>query len=86
MILTNYKEFRVAIRTFRNTLAPTDRQRDYLAKCENDVYEKLMAESKRTGQTFEMCLLTSLCGELKTKQQQAEFASRLLLLDILMRE
>lgn len=86
MIPVNADNMRVAIRTFKNTLAPTEKQRNYVAKCKDDVYEKLMSESKRTGQTFEMCLLTALCGELKTKQQQAEFASRLLLLDILMNE
>jgi hypothetical protein len=79
-------KFTNEILTFKNTLAPTMRQRAYLDDTKERMQEELLKTSEKSGQSIERCLLTAICGELHTgssKQQQAEFATRLVLLDLL---
>ena len=55
-------------------------------RCSTKIRNELLGKAKQTGNNFETVLLVALCGELtphSSKRQQAEFASRLLLLDIL---
>lgn len=68
---------------FLARLTPTDDQKHYLKFAENDVRSKLLTEAEKSGYSIERVLLTALCGELKTQKQQAEFVSRLILLNIL---
>ena len=80
--LDAYK-FREEIRIFRNTIAPTPKQQTYLTSKKEEVRNEMMEQARKTGLTMERCVLTAICGTLRTKQEQAEFASRLILLDIL---
>jgi hypothetical protein len=79
-------KFREQIRILKGTLAPTNRMEEYLDTKKEEIRKDLLGKSRQSNQPFEMVLLVALCGELtKTsdKKQQAEFASRLILLDIL---
>jgi hypothetical protein len=78
------KKFRKEIELFKRTTAPSDTQWNYLNGKKNEVRKEILDQSKQSGQSIERCMLTAICGTLKTKQQQAEFASRLILLDLLM--
>ena len=74
------------IKLIKRTLAPTTNQTTYLNKCKKDIQDKLVAEARIKNADVELCLLVALCGELKpnsTEKEQAEFAARLLLLDLL---
>ncbi|MFA5419766.1 MAG: hypothetical protein WC341_15040 [Bacteroidales bacterium] len=74
------------IETFKNMISPTNAQRIYLKKCEIDIEKELEGTISRKKVTPERCILVALCGELtsnSSQQQQAEFASRLLLMDVL---
>lgn len=78
------EKLRKEIRTFKKTIAPSDFQWNYLHGKKNDVEKEILKISATSGQSVERCLLTAICGTLGNKQQQAEFASRLILLDLLM--
>jgi hypothetical protein len=86
MYETDSYKFREQLRILKGTLAPTNRQEEYIEAKKEEIRKELLGKSKQSNQPFEMVLLVALCGELtnaSNKQQQAEFASRLLLLDIL---
>ena len=79
-------KFRNEIKTFKALIAPSDRQWNYLNGKKNEFETVLHKTSKESGQTIERCLLVAICGELPinaSQAQQAEFASRLILLDLL---
>jgi hypothetical protein len=69
---------------FKQKLAPSQYQKDALELATKETLKKLVATAKETGQPLERVFLTSICGEIKTKQQQAEFAARLILMDLLL--
>ena len=77
------QKFGEEIGLFKARLAPTDQQKQYLAFTEEKVRKELQATEKESGQSIERVLLTAICGELRTDRQKAEFASRLILLNIL---
>ena len=80
------KKFVAEIGTFEATLAPKSEQKKYYYDCLEKTKVMLMEEAQKHGTTYERCLLSSICGELPknaTGQQQAEFASRLILVHIL---
>jgi hypothetical protein len=79
---------RKEIDLFMDTLAPNTNQKIYVANTLLDIEKELHDTSKREGVTIECAMLVAFCGELSktsSKQQQAEFASRLFLADILLR-
>jgi len=80
--IDSYK-FKQEINTFKTTVAPTDKQRNYLEESKERVRAELLKQSANGNASLERCLLTAICGTIRTKKEQAEFASRLLLLDIL---
>jgi len=78
--------FRQEIIRFKETIAPSDKQWNCLNGKKNEIETEIRATAKKSGESVERCLLVALCGELtksSTPQQQAEFASRLILLDLL---
>jgi len=77
------KRFRKEINLFKQTIAPSDGQWNYLNGKKNEVEREILNQSKNSSQSVERCLLTAICGTLGTKEQQAEFTSRLILLDLL---
>ena len=77
------KRFRKEIVLFKKTIAPSDNQWNYLNGKKNEVEKELLDQSTRSGVSVERCMLTAICGTLGNKQQQAEFTSRLILLDLL---
>lgn len=77
------KQFRKEIRLFKQTIAPSDKQWNYLNGTKNTIEREILDQSMQTGTTVERCMLTAICGTLGDKQQQAEFTSRLILLDLL---
>lgn len=79
----NKQKFNEEIGLFLARLSSTADQKHYLKFTEAQIKERLLAESNNTGHPIERVLLTAICGDLKTKQLQAEFVSRLILLDIL---
>lgn len=83
----NPVNFRQEIKTFKETIAPTDNQWNYLNGKKGDIEMEIKKTARSSHQSQERCLLVAICGELtdkSSKQQQAEFATRLLLLDLLM--
>lgn len=84
--LDSYR-FLEEIRFFKNQIAPSERQKLYLADCKEKIEGELGGQAEKSGHPIERCMLVALCGELtktSTQKQQAEFASRLLLLELLM--
>ena len=77
------KRFRKEIALFKKTIAPSDGQWNYLNGKKNEVEKELLDQSTQSGTSVERCMLVAICGTLGNKQQQAEFASRLILLDLL---
>ena len=77
------KRFRKEIALFKKTIAPSDNQWNYLNGTKNNIEKELLDQSTRSGTSVERCMLTAICGTLGNKQQQAEFTSRLILLDLL---
>jgi hypothetical protein len=78
------KQFRKEITLFKKTIAPSDGQWNYLNGRKNVVEREILETSMKSGQSVERCMLTAICGTLGNKQEQAEFTSRLILLDLLM--
>lgn len=76
--------FRKEINLFKKTIAPSGGQWNYLNGKKNEVEKEILETSATSGQSVERCLLTAICGTLGTKEQQAEFTTRLILLDLLM--
>lgn len=79
-------KFKEQIQLFRNTVAPMPHQMEYLVAKREEVRKELMGLAQKTGAPLERVLLTAICGNLtprSSKREQAEFASRLLLLEIL---
>lgn len=72
------------IQLFKKLIAPNQNQKDALDLATRETMQKLVMEAKDKNHPLERVLLVALCGEIGTKQQQAEFASRLILLDILL--
>lgn len=68
---------------FKKKLAPNQNQRDAIALATKETMEKLLAEAEQKHQPLERVFLVAMCGEIRTPQQQAEFVSRLILLDLL---
>ena len=78
------KRFRKEIALFKKTIAPTDGQWNYLNGVKNEVETKILKDSEKHGCSVERALLVAICGmPLGNKQLQAEFTSRLILLDLL---
>jgi hypothetical protein len=77
------QKFNEEIGLFLARLSPTNDQKHYLKFTEAKIVEELLSDSKKTGHPIERVLLTAICGNLTTKQMQAEFVSRLILLNIL---
>ena len=77
------KRFRKEINLFKKTIAPSDNQWNYLNGKKNEVEKNILDLSVQSGKSVERCMLTAICGTLGNKQQQAEFTSRLILLDLL---
>lgn len=79
-------KFRQQINIFKSTLAPSAKQLDYLEMKKQEIREKIVAEAGKAMVDVEREMLVCICGELtlnSSKQEQAEFATRLLLLDLL---
>ena len=79
-------KFQNEIAKFKGMIAPQEKQKAYLASTRETIIANIEAEAKKTGQPIERVLLVAFCGELtksSNQKQQAEFATRLLLLDIL---
>ena len=77
------RKFGEEIGLFIARLATTPQARQAMIFAENNVKERLLATAEKTGHPLERVLLTAICGELKTAQEQGEFVSRLILLNIL---
>jgi len=78
------KRFRKEIALFKKTLAPSDNQWNLLNGKKNEVEKYILDQSTRSGTSVERCILTAICGSpIGTAHQQAEFTSRLILLDLL---
>jgi hypothetical protein len=77
------KQFRKEINLFKHTIAPSDGQWNYLNGRKNAVETEILNQALQSGTTVERCILTAICGTLGNKQEQAEFTSRLILLDLL---
>lgn len=78
-------KFGEEIELFVARLATTPNARDAIVFAENNTKERLLAMSEKTGHPLERVLLTAICGELKSQKDKAEFVSRLILLDILIK-
>jgi hypothetical protein len=79
-------KFQNEILIFKNTISPSLSQKNYLLQCKDQIHDEIVGKAKKSGHSPERCLLVALCGELtmrSSKQQQAEFATRLLLLELL---
>jgi hypothetical protein len=77
------RKFGEEIGLFIARLATTPQARQAMVFAENNAKEKLLAMVEKTGHPLERVLLTALCGELKSSKEQAEFVTRLILLNIL---
>jgi hypothetical protein len=79
-------KFQLEIELFKSTLAPSAKQLTYLADTKEAMKKEILDTAKKSMQNPERVLLTAICGELhkgSSKQEQAEFGTRLLLLDLL---
>ena len=78
------KRFRKEIALFKKTIAPSDNQWNYLNGKKNEVEKNILDQSLQSGNSVERCLLTAICGvPFGNVQEQSEFTSRLILLDLL---
>ena len=77
------RKFGEEIELFIARLATTNEAKYAMIFTENNTKERLLAMAEKTGHPLERVLLTAICGELKTRQEQAEFTTRLILLHIL---
>jgi hypothetical protein len=69
---------------FKQKLAPNQNQQDALELAAKETMQKLINEAETKFQPIERVFLVAMCGEITTKQKQAEFVSRLILLDLLL--
>lgn len=76
-------KFADEIAIFIARLATTPQARQAIEFAENNIKEKLLAESEKTGHPLERVVLVSICGELTTKEKQEEFLARLILMKVL---
>ena len=80
------QKFKQEIQVFEHTIAPSYKQKMYLQSKKDEIEKELLSTANRSNQSVERVMLVALCGELEknsSKQKQAEFASRLILLDLL---
>ena len=80
--LDAYK-FQQEIKAFKRTIAPSTYQWGYLEDKKKEIAAELHKQHNTSGHSIERCLLTALCGTLGNKKEQAEFVTRLILLDLL---
>lgn len=79
-------KFRQQIQIFKATLAPSARQLQYLDDKKQEIRHRIIDEAEKASVDVEREMLVCICGELtakSSKQEQAEFATRLILLDLL---
>lgn len=79
----NRQKFGEEIGLFIARLTTTDDAKHAMKFAEHETKERLLAMSEKTGHPIERVLLTAICGELRTRREQQEFTTRLILLNIL---
>ena len=70
---------------FKQKLTPSQMQQDALELAAKETMQKLITEAETKFQPIERVFLVAICGEINTRQKQAEFVSRLILLDMLLK-
>lgn len=76
-------QFLEEIKLFKRKIAPSTYQWGYLEDKKKEIIAELKKQHNNSGHSIERCLLVALCGTLGNKKEQAEFTTRLILLDIL---
>ena len=75
--------FSEQIKLFRQKLATSPQMEQYYKESKEKVAAELISTANAERKPIEQVLLTAICGEIRTRQQQAEFTTRLILLDLL---